>query len=248
MKVVAAEKKPPKANPFDALKSLKTKLAQEESAAKAKKGPSSSPAPAPRPKTPPPAKVTASTPEDEALQFHRLFGGVQPLDRSRGRVPKSRGERSEGAVAAPAQAAADARAEVDAVHRRLSELAEGARFEVSDDGRHVEGRRTDLPLDMLRRLRRGLQPIDARIDLHGMGVELARVELESFLGVTRARGERCVLVIHGKGEHSPHGVGVLRGEMSAWLSQGPSSRHIAAFASANERDGGDGAVYVLLRR
>jgi DNA-nicking Smr family endonuclease len=55
-------------------------------------------------------------------------------------------------------------------------------------------------------------------------------------------------VVHGKGEHSPQGVGVLRGEMAAWLSQGASSQHVAAFASAAERDGGEGAIYVLLRR
>ena len=64
----------------------------------------------------------------------------------------------------------------------------------------------------------------------------------------RARGERCVLVIHGKGEHSPDGIGVLRGEISAWLSQGAASEHVAAFATAARRDGGEGAVYVLLRR
>ena len=55
-------------------------------------------------------------------------------------------------------------------------------------------------------------------------------------------------MIHGKGTHSPHGVGVLRGEIAAWLSQGPSSEHVAAFATASEAEGGEGAVYVLLRR
>jgi DNA-nicking Smr family endonuclease len=64
----------------------------------------------------------------------------------------------------------------------------------------------------------------------------------------RARGERCVLVIHGKGEHSAGGVPVLRGEIAAWLSQGTSSEHVAAFTTASEADGGEGAVYVLLRR
>jgi DNA-nicking Smr family endonuclease len=81
-----------------------------------------------------------------------------------------------------------------------------------------------------------------------MTVEEARGQLELFLRTMRARGERCVLVIHGKGEHSPQGAGVLRGEMAAWLSQGPSSRHVAAFVSARGEDGGEGAVYVLLVR
>jgi DNA-nicking Smr family endonuclease len=91
-------------------------------------------------------------------------------------------------------------------------------------------------------------PIDARLDLHGMGMDAARFRLESFLRTTRARGERCVLVIHGKGEHSPGGVGLLRGEIAAWLSQRASSEHVAAFATARREDGGEGAMYVLLRR
>ncbi len=56
-----------------------------------------------------------------------------------------------------------------------------------------------------------------------------------------------MLVIHGRGDHSPAGVGVLRGEIAAWLSQGRSSQHVAAFATAIADDGGDGALYVLLR-
>jgi DNA-nicking Smr family endonuclease len=55
-------------------------------------------------------------------------------------------------------------------------------------------------------------------------------------------------VIHGKGAHSPQGAGVLRGEIGAWLSQGKASEHVAAFSTATAHDGGEGAVYVLLRR
>jgi DNA-nicking Smr family endonuclease len=43
-------------------------------------------------------------------------------------------------------------------------------------------------------------------------------------------------------------MGVLRGEIAAWLSQGGSSEHVDAFATASKPDGGEGAVYVLLRR
>lgn len=90
-------------------------------------------------------------------------------------------------------------------------------------------------------------PIDARLDLHGRTVAEAKDELTKFLGVMRDRGQRCVLVIHGKGTHSPRGQGVLRGEVGAWLSQGPASRAVAAFATAAAQDGGPGATYVLLR-
>ena len=183
------------------------------------------------------------------MLLHRLFAGVEPLDRTRGRIPKQRLERSAAAERAATRGPDQARAEADAVHAHLRALVEGgARFEVADDGRRVEGRRIDVSMDALRRLRRGLLPIDGRLDMHGMMLQEARAQLELFLRTMRARGERCVLVIHGKGEHSPNGSGVLRGEISAWLSQGSSSEHVAAFASAQTQDGGEGAVYVLLRR
>ena len=56
-------------------------------------------------------------------------------------------------------------------------------------------------------------------------------------------GSYTVLTLdHGKG------MGVLRGEIAAWLSQGRARDHVAAFATAREEDGGEGAVYVALRR
>jgi DNA-nicking Smr family endonuclease len=121
------------------------------------------------------------------------------------------------------------------------------RFEVSDDGKRVEGRRIDVPPSLVRELRRGALPIDSRLDLHGLHAEAAHVRLLEFLRTMRTRGERCVLVIHGKGEHSPAG-GVLRGEIAAWLSQGRAREHVAAFTTAQAEDGGEGAVYVALRR
>jgi DNA-nicking Smr family endonuclease len=39
----------------------------------------------------------------------------------------------------------------------------------------------------------------------------------------------------------------LRGEIAAWLSQGRASHHVAAFATACPDDGGEGALYVLIR-
>ena len=247
---MASDKKAKKGGPFDVLRELKEKLATEEMDRAASKRPSSSTArrPAPAPLRSGPG-AGAREGDDDALHFHRLFGGVEPIDRSRGRVPKARGERSDAMPIAARRGVEAELAENAEVHARLRELVEGnARFEVADDGKRVEGRRVDVPFDAVRRLRRGNYPVDARVDLHGMSVDQARAALDSFLGTTRARGERCVLVIHGKGDHSPQGVGLLRGEMSAWLSQGPASQHVAAFVSAAEHDGGAGAVYVLLRK
>ena len=233
-------KKKGRGGPFEALLPLKRDLEKKERESASRKPPPS-----------PPARPLAPTePEDEVLSFHRLFAGVAPLDRSRaGRVPRQRVERSAAAEHASRHRAETERAEAQAVHERLRTLVEAtARFELTDDGEHVEGRRVDVPVTELRRLRRGLQPIDGRVDLHGSTVDEARVRLEVFLRTMRTRGERCVLVIHGKGRNSAGGVAVLRGEVSAWLSQGASSAHVAAFTTARREDGGEGAMYVLLRR
>jgi DNA-nicking Smr family endonuclease len=229
-------------SPFDALRTLRDELAKNSEAPAAPRKASGA--------RPPQVDDSPREPDDEALLLHRMYAGVTPLGSARARVPKQVLDRSVSEAATLARSAhRAAEADAAAVHARLRELVEGReRFEVADDGRRVEGRRIDLPMDAVRRLRRGSLPIDGRLDLHGMGVREARGQLELFLRTMRSRGERCVLVIHGKGEHSPDGRGILRGEIAAWLSQGASSDHVAAFATASEHDGGEGAVYVLLRR
>jgi DNA-nicking Smr family endonuclease len=183
-------------------------------------------------KSPPaPARPPAQTKEEEELTFHRLMSGVTPLG--------ARGHRPERATT---EGGAAAREDEEARARLRALVEGGAHFQVVDDGAHVEGRRVDVGPDVLRKLRRGSFPIDARLDLHGLGAGDARRRVELFLREQRANGERCVLVIHGKGE------GVLRGEIAAWLSQGAGGVHVEAFATALGKDGGEGAVYVLLRR
>ncbi len=228
-----------KGGPFDKLRAVKAQLDAQERERATKK------APLPRP---------ADPGGDDTLLRHRLYAGVTPLDRGRGRVTSQSIDRSAAAERAAERGARGAHEDADdeAVRAHLRALVEqgpdGGRFEVTDDGSRVEGRRVDLPIGTLRRLRRGEVPVDGRIDLHGMGLAAARQHLELFVRTMRARGERCLLVIHGKGRHSPGGLGVLRGEIAAWLSQGPAGESVAAFATAREQDGGEGAVYVLLRR
>jgi DNA-nicking Smr family endonuclease len=187
--------------------------------------------------------------EDEVLTLHRMMSGVTPLESRSKRIPRSQASLPSGSLEHhKAHAEAAATKEVESVRAHLRALVEGGRFEVEDDGRRVEGRRAGTSAELLRKLRRGLVPIDARLDMHGMRSEEARDGLERFLGDKRSRGERCVLVVHGKGDHSPGRTGVLRGEIAAWLSQGGASVHVEAFATAQPEDGGEGAVYVLLVR
>jgi DNA-nicking Smr family endonuclease len=96
------------------------------------------------------------------------------------------------------------------------------------------------------RLRRGQIRPDARLDLHGMTQVEAHASLVSFIRNARGAGRRCVLVVTGKGSLATGGV--LRREVPRWL-EGPALRAaILAVAAAQPKDGGEGALYVLLRR
>lgn len=189
------------------------------------------------------------TGDDDAQALQRMINGVTPLASKARRIPLSeRALPSGGIDVRRALLSVPALEEEQSAQAHLRALVEGGRFEVEDDGDRVEGRRDGVPPDVLRKLRRGLFPIDARLDLHGLRREDAEAALERFLREKRARGERCLLVVHGKGQHSPGGLGVLRGEIAAWLSQGRTSVYVSAFATAGREDGGEGAVYVLLVR
>jgi DNA-nicking Smr family endonuclease len=97
------------------------------------------------------------------------------------------------------------------------------------------------------RLRRGRIRPEARLDLHGMTRQEAHGALTAFMARTESAGRRCVIVITGKGRVS-EGGGVLRNEVPGWLNA-PAIRHrILGFAEAQPKDGGAGALYVLLRR
>ena len=104
--------------------------------------------------------------------------------------------------------------------------------------------RAGVRIQTMRRLRRGLYPIDDELDLHGLTQTAARDLLADFIVRSRDRGCRCVRIIHGKGYRSGARGPVLKAAVNLWLR-----RHmdIMAFVSARPIDGGAGAVYVLLR-
>lgn len=96
------------------------------------------------------------------------------------------------------------------------------------------------------RMKRGEMAIDGRIDLHGLTQEAAHVALNGFIARSYAMGRRCLLVVTGKGTRE--GTGVLRRTVPHWLNDRPLRGVILAFAHAQPRDGGEGALYVLLKR
>ena len=97
-----------------------------------------------------------------------------------------------------------------------------------------------------RRLSRERDPIEGRLDLHGFGRFEAEDQLRAFLLGAQARGWGAVLVITGQGRRG--GTGVIRASVHEWL-QSPGLRGVVSgFASAARHHGGDGALYVTLRR
>lgn len=103
----------------------------------------------------------------------------------------------------------------------------------------------DLDRRTWQRLRRGRMPIEGRIDLHGMTQEQAYRALASFLPRMRRAGARCVLVITGRGLRSG---GVLRQMVPRWLDTPGLREMVLTWAPARIEHGGEGALYVLLRR
>ena len=101
-----------------------------------------------------------------------------------------------------------------------------------------------------RRLRRGVLPIDARIDLHGLTREEACRRLTRFLAESQAAGRRLVLVVTGKGRRPDNGMasGVIRREAPFWLARPPNAGRVLDTAAAQPRHGGAGALYVYLRK
>jgi len=106
------------------------------------------------------------------------------------------------------------------------------------------------PLDRIepnrqRRIVREREPLDRRIDLHGLDQEAARAALISFLQRSQRDGVRTVLVITGKGLQ---GDGVLRRRAPEWLAEASLRGVVAGVSSADRRHGGEGALYVALKK
>jgi DNA-nicking Smr family endonuclease len=99
-------------------------------------------------------------------------------------------------------------------------------------------------------LSRGRKEIDARLDLHGMTQTRAHRALLSFLQRASSHGLTFVLVITGKGRTTgpESGRGVLRRQVPEWLSLPEFRTLVVGFEEAHIGHGGEGALYVRVRR
>lgn len=115
-------------------------------------------------------------------------------------------------------------------------------------GEGIEGASSRQGRRFLARLKRGDFSVQGHLDLHGFGKDEARGALERFLRDAQHKGYSCVRVVHGRGTHSRSDPAWMKREVIRLLSSRRLSRTVVAFASARWRDGGSGAVYVLLYR
>lgn len=103
-----------------------------------------------------------------------------------------------------------------------------------------------------KKVARGAHPIDSRLDLHGMTQAQARDALLRFVRTAQARGDKLVLVITGKGGMDTQDLhaerGVLRRQVPHWLRLAEFRKLVIGFETAGPAHGGEGALYVRLRK
>ena len=175
---------------------------------------------------------------DDAALWEKVVGTASPLKRGRDvRVPKP------AKVAVPVAKAKPPQGPRPTQPKPAPKLA------------HVP-RAAPLDRQTSRQLDKGKLEVEARLDLHGMRQRDAHAQLRRFLKTAQARGLRHVLVITGKGAdqaasrsfYEEDERGVLRNAVPHWLAEPDLAALVVSFSPAPRRLGGDGALYVRLRR
>jgi DNA-nicking Smr family endonuclease len=194
------------------------------------------------------------TPEDHAL-WHWVVRDATPLDR--GPDPAARRAPEPSGAAAP-PAAPEPPPPPRLVRPTGPDRPAGIGHDLVDREVRPVGRpAAGLDRRNAERLRRGARTPDAKVDLHGMTAERAHHALDRRIAASLAAGHRLVLVVTGKGgrRRDPHDApfmrddrGVLRQQVPAWLRAGPHGQSIVGVYQAHPRHGGEGALYVYLKK
>ena len=174
--------------------------------------------------------MNGSSHDDDVSLFRRHVGGTRPLKGEGERVlPVHRAPRR--ASPPGGQGATEGGFEPDPI----GNIERGSRIEFARPG---------LQRREIRRLRRGYHRVQDQLDLHGLFASEAERAVLEFIDHSRARGLRCVCIIHGKGRSSTGGRPVLKAVVDRWLRRCDG---VLAFCPAPDNAGGTGAVHVLLR-
>lgn len=174
---------------------------------------------------------------DEVALWRRVMAGVRPIA---GRMPLP---------PMPAQPAAPARAATGKAPRPIAAPPPPAAIR-KPPPRPIDAATLDASWD--RRLSRGLVSPDRSVDLHGHGLQGAYSLLDETLERAIRAGDRVVLLVTGKPppreSERPHARGAIRAAVGDWLAASRHGDRIAAVRGAHPRHGGQGALYIVLRR
>ncbi|MGB5809062.1 MAG: Smr/MutS family protein [Polyangiales bacterium] len=182
------------------------------------------------PKKPEAKTATTRRSSDDKDALRDAFAGVTPLGSPKKRVMPAQDDRP---------------TRPSPVRRQRKKPAEDFAVIRDPDG-SVVGRRPGTHASILDALEDPRLEFDARCDLHGRTVAEAERDVLRFLRESHADGDRWVLIIVGKGLHSPDGKATLRTHIADALSRGAPSRFVLAFRTAPRRHGGTGALAVRL--
>lgn len=188
-------------------------------------------------KAPEPMPEPAPVAEDEGL-FQNAMQGVD-------RMHEDAGRQVTAAKPAAPEPTAQAAPEEEALARFLRGDID---FELEFCEEYMHGYVRGLDSKIFQQLKAGRLSSEAHLDLHGLNAEQAYDSLLFFLRESYLQGRRCVLLVTGRGKNSPGGQSVLKQEIQTWLTREPLRRAVLAFCTAQPRDGGAGALYVLLRK
>ena len=178
--------------------------------------------------------------KQEAGLFRSALGGVKKIPESNRYVPNA--PPGINVTIKPQKRRTQAEDDAAVLRESLSDA-----FEVDhllEDDPSLSFTRAGVGSDVVRKLRKGVWPVQDELDLHGMRRDTARDQLGDFLSRAAKRKLRCVCVIHGKGLGSAGGEPVLRSMVHSWLEQ---KDDVIAFCAANVDGRSHGALLVLLR-
>ncbi len=128
----------------------------------------------------------------------------------------------------------------------IEETLEPTPYELNvEQGDDLVYSRPGVQQSVMKKLKRGQFSIEAELDLHRLTSDQAHAALMDFIVRCQRQHIRCVRVIHGKGLSSKNQIPVLKSKVNKWLRQWDN---VLAFCSARVCDGGNGALYILLKR
>lgn len=231
-----------KLNSLDALKELKFEDAKpsllQQAKAALRQGKTAQIAPnKPQAKKPSAQPTEDSEPADDSLFFSAMQGVAQIGGSGRQIQPPP----------PPAPEPEDDGADPDAALMRLA-MQGSIDFELELCEEYMHGYVRGLDSKIFQQLKAGRLASEGHLDLHGQNADQALDSLLFFMRESYLAGRRMVIVIPGRGKNSPRGLSILRQELQTWLTREPLRRIVLAFCTAQPKDGGAGALYVLLRK